>query len=289
MKLIAFAIALALSLTATAAEAKKHKRWKPAIQKASFYSKPQPTASGEWFNPSKLTAAHKTLPFGTQVKVTNLRNGKSVVVRINDRGPRRYGRVIDVSLAAARELGMVKAGIVPVKIERLTAVAKAPVPVPPAPSLPPPTETTAPTATVLPTIAGFIQSLFKVANHANLSKTPVELRTFLNRVQDTCGTVTVISGFRPGARVAGSGRVSLHASGKAVDYQIKDTVCALKVAKGWPGGHSTDYSRVNHFHISWAPGSGEWKRRFVHGSSKVRYAKRWRYRFAARHHRRWRG
>lgn len=61
-------------------------------------------------NPAKLTAAHRSLPFGTKLKVTNKRNGKSVVVRINDRGPFIRGRVIDVSKAAAQNIGMVSSG-----------------------------------------------------------------------------------------------------------------------------------------------------------------------------------
>ncbi len=78
-----------------------------------------PTASGERFNKNALTAAHRTFPFGTRVRVTNLRNGRSVVVRINDRGPYGRGRVIDLSEAAARAIDMIDAGIVPVKLERL--------------------------------------------------------------------------------------------------------------------------------------------------------------------------
>ena len=77
-----------------------------------------PTASGERFNKNALTAAHRTLPMNTRVRVTNQRNGRSVVVRINDRGP--YGRaVIDVSEAAAKQLDMIDAGVVPVRIEVL--------------------------------------------------------------------------------------------------------------------------------------------------------------------------
>ena len=64
------------------------------------------TANGETFNTHALTAAHRTLPFGTRVKVTNVGNGRSVVVRINDRGPFVHGRVIDLSQAAARVIGM---------------------------------------------------------------------------------------------------------------------------------------------------------------------------------------
>jgi hypothetical protein len=77
------------------------------------------TASGEVFNQEKFTAAHRTLPWGSRVKVTNLNNGKSIEVRINDRGPFSKGRIIDVSRAAARALGMVKAGITTVRIEWL--------------------------------------------------------------------------------------------------------------------------------------------------------------------------
>ena len=77
------------------------------------------TASGEVFNQEKLTAAHPTLPWGSRVKVINLDNGKSVDVRINDRGPFKRGRIIDVSLAAARALGMVGPGITRVRIEWL--------------------------------------------------------------------------------------------------------------------------------------------------------------------------
>jgi rare lipoprotein A len=89
---------------------------------ASFYGHElagNRTASGERFNPAGYTAAHRQLPFGTRLKVTNLANGRSVVVRINDRGPHVRGRIIDVSLAAARSLGMVGRGLAQVRIERL--------------------------------------------------------------------------------------------------------------------------------------------------------------------------
>jgi rare lipoprotein A len=78
---------------------------------ASWYALHSKTASGERMDPSKLTAAHRTLPFGTKLKVTNQKNGKSVVVRINDRGPFIKGRVIDVSKAAAKQLGFVSSGV----------------------------------------------------------------------------------------------------------------------------------------------------------------------------------
>src|SRR6202790_5769571 len=72
---------------------------------AAIYSqKDGKTASGESFSPGKLTAAHRSLPFGTMVRVTNLRNGRTVMVRINDRGPFTKGRIIDVTAAAAAEL-----------------------------------------------------------------------------------------------------------------------------------------------------------------------------------------
>lgn len=77
---------------------------------ASWYALTSKTASGERMNPAAMTAAHRTLPFGSKVIVTNQRNGKSVVVRINDRGPFIRGRVIDLSKAAARKLGFIKAG-----------------------------------------------------------------------------------------------------------------------------------------------------------------------------------
>ena len=78
------------------------------------------TASGEIFNQEKFTAAHRTFPWGSRVKVTNLANGKSVEVRINDRGPFGKGRIIDVSRAAARVLGIVGSGITTVRIEWLS-------------------------------------------------------------------------------------------------------------------------------------------------------------------------
>jgi rare lipoprotein A len=81
------------------------------------------TASGERFNQEALTAAHKTLPLGTQVRVTNLRNGESVDVKINDRGPYHKGRVIDLSKGAARELGMLGAGTAKVKVELIAKKA----------------------------------------------------------------------------------------------------------------------------------------------------------------------
>jgi rare lipoprotein A len=77
------------------------------------------SASGERYNQNAMTAAHRSLPFGTKVQVTNLRNGRSVVVRINDRGPFIRGRVIDLSAAAARVLGLMQSGTAPVQIDVL--------------------------------------------------------------------------------------------------------------------------------------------------------------------------
>ncbi|MCU0834333.1 MAG: septal ring lytic transglycosylase RlpA family protein [Chromatiaceae bacterium] len=87
---------------------------------ASFYHDRfhgRKTANGERFDQSAYTAAHKTLPLGTTVRVTRVDNGKSILVRINDRGPFKKGRVIDLSRRAARDLGMIEKGLVKVKVE----------------------------------------------------------------------------------------------------------------------------------------------------------------------------
>jgi rare lipoprotein A len=89
---------------------------------ASYYGKEmggRRTADGERFNPRGLTAAHRSLPFGTKLQVTNLRNGKTVVVRVSDRGPFARGRMIDLSYGAARVIGMVHSGTTRVKISQL--------------------------------------------------------------------------------------------------------------------------------------------------------------------------
>ncbi|WP_204360752.1 septal ring lytic transglycosylase RlpA family protein [Pseudomonas putida] len=78
------------------------------------------TASGEAFNQHGLTAAHRTLPFGSQVLVTNLSNQRSVVVRINDRGPHTRGRLIDLSRAAAEKIGMLRSGTARVRVQGLS-------------------------------------------------------------------------------------------------------------------------------------------------------------------------
>jgi rare lipoprotein A len=84
---------------------------------ASFYTEGTQTANGERFDTHKLTAAHRTLPFGTRLRVTNVTTGRSVTVRVNDRGQFVPGRVVDVSYSAAETLGMVKRGIAKVKLD----------------------------------------------------------------------------------------------------------------------------------------------------------------------------
>ncbi len=92
--------------------------------KASFYAdkfEGHPTASGEKYKHSKLTAAHKTLPFGTKIRVTNLVNNESVEVTVNDRGPYAEGRIVDLSKSAAEKLGFVSKGLAEVKLEVINA------------------------------------------------------------------------------------------------------------------------------------------------------------------------
>jgi rare lipoprotein A len=86
---------------------------------ASYYKSGKVTANGERFNPHGLTAAHRSLPFGTKVKVVNVRSGKSVVVRINDRGPFIRGRIIDLSLGAAQKIGLHQSGVAKVSLQVL--------------------------------------------------------------------------------------------------------------------------------------------------------------------------
>ena len=93
--------------------------------KASFYGGRwigRLTANGEHYRASDCTAAHKKLPFNTMVRVTNLRNGKSVIVRINNRGPYAKGRILDLSVVAARQLDMMGDGIIPVRAEVLKPI-----------------------------------------------------------------------------------------------------------------------------------------------------------------------
>ena len=95
---------------------------------ASWYGHPhhgRRTASGEIYDMNKMTAAHRTLPLGTRVLVTNRENGRTVEVRINDRGPFRKNRVLDLSYAAARSLGAVGEGVIPVTL-KILAVGSGP-------------------------------------------------------------------------------------------------------------------------------------------------------------------
>ncbi|MBR1122500.1 septal ring lytic transglycosylase RlpA family protein [Bradyrhizobium lablabi] len=89
----------------------------PAHGVASFYTEGTKTASGEKFNTLDMTAAHPTLPFGTKLRVTNVKTGQAVTVRVNDRGPYVPGRVVDVSYSAADALGMVGKGLAKVKLD----------------------------------------------------------------------------------------------------------------------------------------------------------------------------
>ncbi|HZP76587.1 MAG TPA: septal ring lytic transglycosylase RlpA family protein [Pseudolabrys sp.] len=106
---------LAVSLPAAAGESSQSGL-------AAIYDYSGKTASGERADPKGFTAAHRTLPFGTKVRVINRRNGKWVIVRINDRGPFTKGRVIDVTPAAAHELGF--SGLTPVTLENIDTVAR---------------------------------------------------------------------------------------------------------------------------------------------------------------------
>ncbi|MDR1374966.1 MAG: septal ring lytic transglycosylase RlpA family protein [Treponema sp.] len=133
----------------------------------------RPTASGELFNPSELTAAHPTLPFGTMLKITNKHNNTAVTVRVNDRGPFVSARIVDVSRAAAEQLDMISTGTAPVIVEILTGSASAlapSIPAAPQPAAPvqavsaasvvpvPPAQTAAPAPVVSPGTAVSVQS-----------------------------------------------------------------------------------------------------------------------------------
>src|SRR5437868_847203 len=83
---------------------------------ASYYKSGRKTANGEKFNPNGYTAAHRSLKFGTKVRVTNLRNGRSVIVRINDRGPFVGGRIIDLAYGAAKAVGLHNSGVAKVRV-----------------------------------------------------------------------------------------------------------------------------------------------------------------------------
>ena len=118
-KIFAFVAGVFILLSISCSEYTPRGTW-IEVGYASYYSKKfkgRRTASGEIFDPMKLTAAHRKLPFGTLVKVTNLENHKSVIVRINDRGPFIKGRIIDLSYKAALKIGLVSKGVAKVKLE----------------------------------------------------------------------------------------------------------------------------------------------------------------------------
>jgi peptidoglycan lytic transglycosylase len=99
---VIFAAAIALTSVSQAQSAQ--------CGSASWYALTSKTASGERMDASKLTAAHRSLPFGSKIKVTNNRNGRTIVVRVNDRGPFVKGRIVDLSKAAASRLGFIRSG-----------------------------------------------------------------------------------------------------------------------------------------------------------------------------------
>ena len=121
--IVAILLSIGAALPISAVEAKdKHSHKQAVSGSASWYGPKfhgRKTANGERFNMNGLTAAHRSLPFGTKVRITNQKNGKSVVVRINDRGPYAGHRVIDLSRGAARAVDMIRTGVAPVKLEVL--------------------------------------------------------------------------------------------------------------------------------------------------------------------------
>jgi rare lipoprotein A (peptidoglycan hydrolase) len=123
-------LALIVALPAHARDVQRRKATaSKQVTRASWYGKSfqgKPTASGSVFNPSHLTAAHPTLDLGSKVKVTELRSGRSVIVRITDRGPFLHGRGIDLSYAAARQLGIIRRGVARVRLELLDRGMPAP-------------------------------------------------------------------------------------------------------------------------------------------------------------------
>lgn len=121
MRFINLMVVVGVVFYASTSFASGHTRTNSQTGIASYYGgrhNGRPTASGDIFDSSKMTAAHMSLPFGTRVKVTNLENGNSVVVKITDRGPAKWtGRIIDVTTSTARKLGMIKNGIVRVSVQ----------------------------------------------------------------------------------------------------------------------------------------------------------------------------
>ena len=110
MKKIIHTAAFAATIIATTVLSTEAAFAKDGCGGASWYALHSRTASGERMNPRTLTAAHRSMRFGTKLRVTNSRNGKSVIVRINDRGPFIRGRVLDLSKAAANQIGMIHSG-----------------------------------------------------------------------------------------------------------------------------------------------------------------------------------
>lgn len=120
--LTVFGISVSAQDTSKLSDSKKGKKAVVQYGVASYYSnnfQGKKTSSGELFNQKKLTAAHNTLPLGTYIRVTNLKNRKSVVVKVNDRLHHRNKRLVDLSYAAAQKLGYVKSGLTRVKVEVL--------------------------------------------------------------------------------------------------------------------------------------------------------------------------
>jgi rare lipoprotein A len=119
---LVLALTCACSSTARPPPVAPHHEGAANVQRgfATWYGEAQMTASGERYDKHAMTAAHRSLPFGTRVRVTNQKNGRSVEVRINDRGPFGHAdRIIDLSETAARELHMIDDGVVPVELEVL--------------------------------------------------------------------------------------------------------------------------------------------------------------------------
>jgi rare lipoprotein A len=121
--LCVFAFALLIAVPSIAQARSSNKKVSGNLVSASYYSHGQKTASGEHFNPHGLTAAHRSLPFGTKLRVVNPSNGRSVTVRITDRGPFTKGRTLDLSLGAAKALGITGQGVARVAMYRAGAEA----------------------------------------------------------------------------------------------------------------------------------------------------------------------
>ncbi len=122
--LMALLLGLLFAACGSSGEALDEGRLRTNEGEASYYAGKfvgRPTASGEIYDPTAMTAAHRRLPFGTEVRVTRLDTDASIRVRINDRGPFKRGRIIDLSREAARRLDMIQVGIVPVRLDILDA------------------------------------------------------------------------------------------------------------------------------------------------------------------------